>query len=287
MPLPDTEQRNQEAVILARSVENLFRKLVRFLVGRVSLVRLQELLRSIFIEETENKLRKENPSGNVTLTQLALLSGLDTRTLTKIRNHPNYRKPFHQEADFLQQFVVGASLLNDWNSKSPYVDESTGKPRTLKISGKQPSFESLFEESTKSRGVTYKSLLKRLARNGAVVVNRDTDEVKLVANSYLPVNSKDKLGAIEIGFSALANLTGTITNNISALENGGEKMFQRGTWTYKLREAGKKDMRDELSLLLEETDAAARKIIEKHEDSAASPDSVTAGISLFYFEERD
>ena len=117
MPEQRSDGRIEEATILTRAVENLLRRLVRFLVGKVSLLRLQEMMRYIFIDEIENKLRREHPTRNIPLTQLALLSGLDTRTLTKIRNSPKYRKPFHKEANFLKQFVLGASILDEWKMK--------------------------------------------------------------------------------------------------------------------------------------------------------------------------
>jgi hypothetical protein len=285
MPNLSSEGRIEEATILTQAVENHFRKLVRFLVGRVSLVKLQELIRYIFIEEIENKLRKERPTKNIALTQLALLSGLDTRTLIKVRNNPKYRQPFHKEASFLEQFVVGASILNEWSSKAPYIDEESGQPKALRISGKRPSFESLFLDSTKSRGVTYKPLLGRLVQNGAVSLNDAADKVHLIDNSYIPSDSKDKLGAIEIGFSAVSNLTETVTRNICALETGGERLFQRGAWTYKLNVDSKNDLRHDLNLLLEKTDKSARKIIKKHEEETPSSDHITAGVSFFYFEE--
>ena len=285
MPEQRSDGRIEEATILTRAVENLLRRLVRFLVGKVSLLRLQEMMRYIFIDEIENKLRREHPTRNIPLTQLALLSGLDTRTLTKIRNSPKYRKPFHKEANFLKQFVLGASILDEWNSKEPYIDQKSGKPRVLSISGKPPSFESLFLDATKSRGVTYNSLLSRLIESGAVSLNEAGDEVHLVANSYLPSDSKDRLGAIEIGFAALGNLTDTVTKNIDALEVNGDRLFQRGAWTYQLNPENKSDLRRELNLLLEKTDKNARNIIKKYEEEITSSDHISAGVSYFYFED--
>jgi hypothetical protein len=243
------------------------------------------MIRYIFVDEIEKKLRREHPTRNVPLTQLALLSGLDTRTLTKIRNNPKYRQPFYEEATFLEQFVLGASILNDWSSKPPYIDQESGKPMPLSISGESPSFESLFLETTKSRGVTYNSLLNRLIDNGAVSLNDTAEKVLLVSNSFLPSDSKDKLGAIEIGFSALGNLTDTVIQNINALEVGGEKLFQRGAWTYQLNPDNKSDMRRDLNLLLEKTDKSARKVIKKYEEDIPSSKNITAGVSFFYFEE--
>ena len=43
------------------------------------------MLRDVFIQEAEARLRRERPGKNVPLSQLALLTGLDTRTLIRIR----------------------------------------------------------------------------------------------------------------------------------------------------------------------------------------------------------
>lgn len=276
---------HEEAAVLTRAIENLLRKLIRFLIGRVSLVGLQEIVRYVFVEEIENRLRLESPTKNIPLTQLALLSGLDTRTLTRIRNSQNYRQPLHREATFLREFAPGASILDVWGSKPPYMDQTSGKPRVLSISGKSPSFEELFEESDKSRGVTYQSLLHRLVESGAVSMDADRNEVRLVLKSYLPSVSKDKLGAIELGFSAVGNMIDTVTMNISALDCGEERFYQRGAWTYRLNEQNRSGLRAELRILLEKTDSMAREILEKYEDSYVSNDQVTAGVSIFYFEE--
>jgi len=276
---------HQEAAVLNRAVENLCRKLIRFLVGRMPLVSLQEIIRYVFVEEIENKLRRENPKKNIKLTELALLSGLDTRTLTKIRNSPRYRQPFYEESKFLRQFTPGASILDFWSSKIPYVDENTGKPKALPISGETPSFESLFSECEKTRGVTYKSLLGRLLESNAVEIDQEQNKVILVQQTYLPSDSKDKLGAIEMGFSALGNMVDTVTSNISALENGGERLYQRGAWTYRLSPQNRAEMRSALRNLMDSTDGEARKIIRSLEDAHSDPDQLTAGISMFYFEE--
>jgi hypothetical protein len=286
MPETGSDKRTKEAVVLTRAVENLCRRLIRFLVGRISLVKLQEMIRYIFVEEIENKLQRENPTKNVPLSQLALLSGLDTRTLTKIRNSRKYRRPFYKEANFLKEFVPGASILDEWGSKASYVDALTGEPKKLNISGLSPSFESLYMESTQSRGVTYRSLLERLVESGAVSLDENENKVALVTKSYMPSDSKDKLGAIEMGFSALSNLTDTVTTNILALDTNEERFFQRGAWTYRLQHRYKNDLRDDLNKLLEETDRRARIIIENYEDKNSFSEQLTAGVSYFYFEEN-
>lgn len=277
--------RHQEAAVLTKAVENICRKLIRFLIGRISLVKLQEIIRYIFIEEIENKLHRENPTKNIPLTQLALLSGLDTRTLTKVRNSDKYRQPLHSESGFLDEFTPGASILDTWCSKVPYVDEASGKPIDLDISGETKSFESLFNESTKSRGITYKSLMKRLIDSGAIELLTEERKVKLVTNSYVPSDSNDNLGAIEMGFSAIGNMIDTVTKNIDSPEDE-ERLYQRGTWTLRLSKEKQSELRSDLKVLLKDTDLKARKIIKSKEDQFSSPEHITAGISLFYFEEE-
>ena len=131
----------QDAAILTRAVENLFRKLIRFLLGRISLVKLQEMIRYIFIEEAENKLKKESPEKNISLTKLALLSGIDTRTLTKVRNSQGYRQPLYRESKFLREFTPGAAILDFWSSRRPFVDDQSGQPKILKISNEKNHLE--------------------------------------------------------------------------------------------------------------------------------------------------
>jgi hypothetical protein len=247
---------------------------------------MQEIIKYVYIEETEAKLKKENPHKNIPLAQIALLSGLDTRTLTKIRNDSKFHHPLHKESEFLDEITPGASILDTWGSKSPYVCSDSGMPKPIAVSGSTMSFESLFRESTKSRGITYKSLLKRLIQSGAVSYDDQTKLLTLVTSTYLPKDSDDYLGAIEMGFSALGNLIDTISHNLNSIESGKDRYYQRGAWTYRMSDEKSQTLRKELNSLLNETDANARKIIGRFEDKFESPKQFTAGVSLFYFEEK-
>ena len=71
---PSTDEHLQDAAILTRAVENVLRKLIRFLIGRISLVKLQEMIRFIYVEKAERKLKKERPDRNIPLTRLAILT---------------------------------------------------------------------------------------------------------------------------------------------------------------------------------------------------------------------
>jgi len=121
-----SESNLADVAILTRAVENVFRKLIRMLVGKISLKKLQEMVQVIFVEEAEAKLQKERPGKNVPLSTLAVVSGFDTRTLTRIKGTDNYLRPFHQAQRFLSEITPECSVLDVWESSPKYRDEETG-----------------------------------------------------------------------------------------------------------------------------------------------------------------
>src|SRR5210317_1546486 len=122
-----------DVAVLTRAVENVFRKLIRMLVGKMSLKKLQEMIQVIFVEEAEAKLKREAPGKNVPLSTLAVVTGFDTRTLTKIKARDSYLRPFYEEIRFLSAITPECSVLDVWESSSKYRDSRTGKPKTLAI----------------------------------------------------------------------------------------------------------------------------------------------------------
>jgi Family of unknown function (DUF6502) len=277
----------EDFVILTRAVESVLRKLIRFFVGQIPLVKLQEMIRSIYVEEAENRIRKKHPQKNVSLTKLALLSGLDTRTLTKIRNSASFRQPFHISSSFLKEFTPGVMLLDVWSSKPPWFDPVKGQARVLKITGDESSFEALFYETVKSRGITANSLLLQLAESGSVKINAGAGTVSLVRLLYLPSALNDQLEAIVVGFSAIGNHVDTVIHNLNSIQSEDELFYQRGAWTYRLPYSRLAATRKELREVLEKCDLAARKVLKKSEVQNSGPNQLTAGVGLFYFEEAE
>ena len=66
----------EETELVLQATEKVLRRLLRFLIGRVTFKRFSLLARQVFVEESEKQLRKENPGKQIPLTQLALLTGL-------------------------------------------------------------------------------------------------------------------------------------------------------------------------------------------------------------------
>jgi len=284
MPSSTTPQ-FQELAILTRAVENVFRKLIRFLVGRLSLVKLQEMIRIIYVQESEKKLRTEDPGKHISLTQLAVLTGLDTRTLTKVRNGEGFWKPFHEETRFLKEMTPESCVLDLWSSDARFIDPKSGHPILLDIGEGDKSFGQVVSEAVTSRGVTVQSLLKKLISNNAVRLHQSTNKVELLGKDYAPYESGDAYRALELGLISAVVLLDTVFHNFSAVSEGRATYFQRGSWTHRLNAKDKKRFQKVIQEFLKKTDDDARKIIQPFEEKFSSNEQLTAGLSMFYFED--
>ena len=284
MPPVQNEQL-KDAAILTRAVENLFRKLIRFLVGRLSLVKLQELIRYIYVEEAEGKLRKEKPGRDIPLTRLALLTGLDTRTLAKVRNSDRYRKPMYQENRFIKAMTPKSCVLDIWTSHSRFRDPDTGKPKQIVLSGSEASFEQLVKEAVTSRGVTSQSILASLIADRAVELDEGSQKVTLLEKIQAPYKSGNEWGTLEVGLLHTCSLLDTVFHNFEAVRNGSATLYQQGCWTHRLKKEKRMDFQKIMRAFMEKSDDEARECMLPYEEKISHEDQLTAGISMFYFEE--
>ena len=275
-----------DVAILTRAVENVFRKLIRMLVGKISLKKLQEMVQVIFVEEAEAKLQLERPGKNVPLSTLAVVTGFDTRTLTKIKSRENYLRPFHQAQRFLSEITPECSVLDVWESSSKYRNAETGKPLVLPIKGAGPSFESLIGESNSTRGVTVTSFLHRLEASKSIVVDRANNRVRMIDKRYTPFDTVDQTENARIGMAAVGNLVDTISHNLKAPQLGQESFYQQGCWTNRLNREDAEELRRVVKKFLSDTDEQARAVLKPYEQDTVASNQVTAGISMFYFEEE-
>lgn len=275
-----------DVAILTRAVEIVFRKLIRLLIGKISLKKLQEMIQVIFVEEAEANLRQEAPGKNVALSTLAVVTGFDTRTLTKIKAKDSYLKPFHEEKRFLSEITPECSVLDVWESSTKYSDQTSGKPKILAIKGPETSFETLISDSNSTRGVTVTSFLNRLEASNSIVVDKANNQVRMIDKRYTPFESEGQTESVRIGMAAVGNLVDTITHNLKVSPQNGAPFYQQGCWTNRLDKNDGNRLRGLIKKFLLEMDERARKILKPFEQDIASGDQVTAGVSMFYFEEE-
>jgi len=275
----------REAAVLTRAVENVFRKLIRMLIGRISLKKLQELIQIIFVEEAETKLRKETPEKNVALADLALLTGVDTRTIKKTRKYIATSNPIHQENTFFDGFMPMFKIFDLWMNDERFFDADLKSPRVLEVDGEQGSFSHLVKLAMQSRGLSAQLVLKRLEEIGVINIDASAGTVRLVQDDNIFI-SKDELDSLEVGFTAIGNLADTVHHNIQSKLNDEMKYYQRGSWDFQFDRQKMNYIRETIGSFLGKTDSEARKLIDSLSEPKLQKGQVTAGISMFYFEEE-
>ncbi|MGD8358623.1 MAG: hypothetical protein PVJ33_06175 [Lysobacterales bacterium] len=280
--MPDLNSgRHREANLLTQAVDNVFRKLIRFLVGRISLVRLQEMIRHIYVEETERKLRAEKPGKNVPLTLLALTTGLDTRAVVRLRQQLDAdSEPFRQR--FLAELTPESAVVEAWaNRLDKHLDDGDGA--VLSFGADDAEFEELVRSTVPMHGITAQSILQRLVDTRSVERDREQGTVRLLVDHFSPYLSEDEPNMINAAFSAISNLISTIEHNVNATQP--DRLFQRQAWTFRLepedREGFRKAMRD----MLERQETSARDEIEPWERERYGDSLLTAGVGFYYFED--
>jgi hypothetical protein len=278
---PSVSQANETA-ILTRAVENVFRRLIRFLVGRISLVRLQEIIRHIYVEEAENSLRKESPGKNVPMTRLALVTGLDTRTLVRVRQKIKEGRQQYRQL-FVTELTPESAIVEAWADLVEQSDQPEEK-RLLAYGESDSAFETLVRSTISTRGITTQSIIQRLVDTNSIEQDKENRVLKLIVDHYSPYLSGDQPNIINAAFLAIANLISTIEHNVSTAQEN--RLFQRQVWTFRLSEDDQPRFRDAMRDLLTQYENTARKAISPWEKESYGKEMKTAGVGLYYFEDR-
>jgi len=280
MPGPGDE-RLQEAAILTRAVENVFRKLIRFLVGRISLVKLQEMIRHIYVEEAERNLKAGLPGRNVPLTRLALVTGLDTRTLIQVKKRLEQEGQEYRE-QFLAELTPESAIVEAWAER---VRQSVDKQDAewLSFGDTGADFEALVNSTISTRGITTQSIIQRLVDTKSVQRDQAKRMLKLIVEHYSPYLSDDEPNIVNAAFSAISNLISTIEHNVEAAQN--EKFYQRQFWTFRLSPEDRADFRNATREMLERYEQMARREMAPWEKQDYGREMMTAGVGFYYFED--
>jgi len=280
MPLIKDE-RLQDAAILTRAIENVFRKLIRFLVGRISLVKLQEMIRFIYVEEAERKIQTEKPGKNVPLTRLALITGLDTRTLLQVKKKLALEGKLYKQ-QFLKDLTPESAIVEAWAEKIKLADQKGFDSSVLTYGNDFSEFEDLVRSTISTRGITTHSIIQRLIATNSIEQDSSKKLLKLIVDQFSPYLSNDEPSTVNAAFSAISNLISTIDHNINSPQE--QKIFQRQSWTFRLRPSDQLQFRETMRGFLQEAENQARQKIQPWEKDEYGTELITAGIGLYYFE---
>jgi hypothetical protein len=125
-----------------------------------------------------------------------------------------------------------------------------------------------------------------LEASDSIVVDKAKNSVRMIDKRYIPFGAEIKTENAKVGMAAVGNLVDTIAYNLKAASKDKEAFYQQGCWTNRLNKKDSEKLREIARKFLLKTDERARKMMKPFEQDAVGQDQVTAGISMFYFEEK-
>jgi hypothetical protein len=278
MPL-ENESKTKGLLI---GVEGILRSLVRLLVNRVSLASLMRLTREIYVQEAEKVIAENATDGAVTLSQLALSTGLDTRTLRKVRAQIEGDEDLSER--FLTRLTPESVIVEAWAERA--ADPVHGKAwRTLDYGTENSDFEDLVRNTISTRGVTSQSIIRRLVATGSIRQDTDAHTVTLLVERFSPYRSSSHHDFLISALSAVSNLLSTVQHNERCEPD--DRFLQRQLWSTRLGSDELIELRTLLRRHLEDCEENCRSELAVREKPSYDASLSTAGIGIYYFEDRD
>jgi len=255
------------------AVERILRPFIRLLVGRVSCGFLIQQIKRIYIEESRRWIERNDANGRVTKSKLAMLTGLDTRTISAIE-----AQAVEPEQCTLGDLCAEAGVLHRWMSQAEYHDED-GSPKRLPILGKSGSFQALVSSAV-GRNVTYQTVLERLVESGNVIVEEDESVLLKVAH-YQPAKSSEQL-MIDTGSFSIGRLAETILHNLHAPLKE-DRLLQQDRLSRRIPVSALPELKARSRALLEKQIVELEELIDSYEVPVDQGKQCIFGIGWFQF----
>jgi len=265
-----------DATSITHFLSRVFRRVVRLVIGTVSLPALYDILKAIYVEEAQKKLERDG--SKPTKSAIALMTGLDTRVVSSLMSQ-------NLENTLKNQTVNPEHALIDmWTSDPYFQDSETGKPAALPIVGKGKTFQTLVLRAI-GRNITVKTVIGRLlASNNIKVTQEDVEKVELLSVLYSPI-SDDRAKQTEVGLVEASRVLSAVIHNMSATVE--TRVPQQGRWTYRLSPDRYKEFRNEARNLLERQIQEGESLLEKFEEPTKQPGQITVGIGWYQWRDHE
>jgi len=265
-----------DAWSITHILSRVFRKIVRLVIGSISLPALVDILKAIYVEEAQKKLLREG--SKPTKSALALITGLDTRVVSSV---------LAQNLDTtIENKNVNPehALIDLWTSDPFFQDPETGLPAKLPIEGRGRTFQSLVLRSI-GRNITVKTVIGRLlASKNIRVVHNDIEEVELLSMIYSPI-SNDRAKQTEVGLIEASRVLSAVIHNMNS--DPKSRVPQQGRWTYRLDPENYKEFRRKIRKLLDKQIKEGESLLEEFEEATKQDDQLTVGIGWYQWGDHE
>lgn len=265
-----------DAKSITHFLSRVFRKVVRLVIGSVSLPALIDILKAIYVEEAQKKLLREG--SKPTKSAIALITGLDTRVVTNL---------LAQNLDSTiqnQNVNPEHALIDMWTSDPFFLDSDTGQPVKLPIVGRGRTFQTLVVRAI-GRNITVKTVISRLlASDNIRVIQEDVEKVELLSELYSPV-SDDRAKQTEVGLIEASRVLSAVIHNMSS--DPDVRVPQQGRWTYRLSRDRYQEFRARVRELLGRQIKEGELLLEEFEEPTKQPGQMTVGIGWYQWRDHE
>jgi hypothetical protein len=274
----------KDSEVLVAAIERILYQLTKLLIRRIAFPKYLSLVRKIYVEEAEDQLRREGKQSDISMTDLGLITGIDTRTLAKVRESDDYRQPISQSKSFFTDLTPEAAILDKWCHDPEFSGADGDMPSDLQIWGKGTTFETLVQATIKSRGITVQSILNRLTDSGTTSISEDGKTVSLHPGNWRRYQVTDVEGMVKSGLLGVSKHLDTVINNINSVTGSVPPRFERIFWSNRLDPRRLEEFRESIHRLLEEMSEQAVDCMEPFDLGFDLEDSMSGGVGLYYFD---
>lgn len=266
------EQGSSRAAHFARALERILRPVVRLVVGRIGAGYLVHEIRKLYVQEARAWLVRNEPGTRVTRSRLAMLTGLDTRTIASIEGESEH----HVEASDL---CAEAVVIERWSTLPDFLDDD-GSPAVMPLMGPKRTFQALVARAV-GRNITAHTVLERLLESGNVEC-ADEQFVRLVNPVYQPLRESEQ-AAIEAGSHSIARLTESIIHNSRAVSASGRNL-QQDRWCSRVPPEQFDELRGRARALIEKYIVEMESLMCEYETEEAGDELLEFGVGWYVFD---
>jgi len=270
----DIRQPRDQAEKFGLYLERILRPLIRLFVGKISCNFILNLVKEIYLDEARAWIQSgHSGTKRVTRSKLAMLSGLDTRTIKSLEENKTSKER-------LRQINISAEtgVLHAWSFYPEYIDENK-QPKIIPISGGAGSFQGIVMREV-GRNVTPRTVLDHLIESGNVEVV-DNNFVRMKSRFYEPARPS-QLTVLNAGSTAIARLCETVLHNLSE-QDSSEKRVQQLRWSKYILEDDYPRVSRQIRKLLTENIQAITQILDDTEVSGRHKGVKEIGVGWFAF----
>lgn len=241
---------------------------------------MQDLFNHALVENACEQIRAERPlserDNKITLTEIGLKTGLDTRLIRRLREETLTVNEHNISAE--------AAILSRWERDPGLRDDDSGQPKDLVIYGKDGTFQSLVL-SVAGRGISATAVLERFVKRGNV--KRVGKQRVRLANSIWRFIEEGEDDMLRIAASSIVSLSNTIKHNLNQLGQSHLKRLERRVFS----SAIPADKRDEVERLVNQKLLEYRQelleLMEPFESQRAAEASEVLGVGFYFLREYE